>query len=205
MIRTDLSKEQVNLLFIFGAHRKDGNSRKILEIIKTNPDFPRIKVSSVFLSDKKILFCKSCYQCTTNTECTLNDDVKPIVEMMKQADIIVYVPVIYAFSTNSMFQTFLERAGYGFLRPQERPLRDKLAMVVVVGRRYAHTSVATQIMLNILLNEMVIVGSGFLPLMYGLGDFPGDINLDGEGIESFHKNLSRTIEWHYLKKTRSEI
>lgn len=200
MITVVSNEERVNVLVVFGAHRKDGNSGKIMDFIKENPDYNRINLTSVFLSDKNILFCESCYRCTTNKECHLQDDVKTIVELMKQADIIVYVPVIYAFSTNSKFQTFLERAGYGFLRPQERPLRDKLAMVVVVGRRYAHTSVAAQMLLNLLLNEMVVVGSGFLPLMFGFGDFPGDIGIDEEGIASFHKNLSRTIRWHYKKQ-----
>lgn len=193
-------QDKANLLFIFGSHRRNGNSEKILDIVKTSPYCDRINIKSIFLLEKKILYCKSCYKCNSMNECVLDDDVKEVIEDMKASDIIVYDPVIYAFSSNSIFQTFLERAGFGFLRPQGRPLRDKLAMVIVIGRRYAHTTVATQILLNILLNEMIVVGSGFLPLFYGLGKFPGDVNFDTEGIEALKQNLKRTLEWHFAKK-----
>lgn len=191
---------RVNILFIFGSHRHNGNSEKILEILKESPVYDNLNIKSIFLLDKKILYCKSCYECTSKGECVLEDDVKEVVDEMKAADIIAYVPVVYAFSSSSIFQTFLERSGYGFLRPQNRPLRDKLALVIVIGRRYAHTSVATQVLLNVLLNEMAVVGSGFLPLIFSTGEFPGDINLDTEGIEALKRNLERTIEWHYARK-----
>jgi hypothetical protein len=71
-------------------------------------------------------------------------------------------------------------------------------MVVVVGRRYAHTSVAAQVLMNILLNEMVVVGCGFLPLLHSYGAFPGDVTLDYEGIDSLQKSISRIVEWHHL-------
>lgn len=110
-------QDKANLLFIFGSHRRNGNSEKILDIVKTSPYCDRINIKSIFLLEKKILYCKSCYKCNSMNECVLDDDVKEVIEDMKASDIIVYVPVIYAFSSNSIFQTFLERAGFGFLRP----------------------------------------------------------------------------------------
>ena len=66
--------------------------------------------------------------------------------------------------------------------------------MIVIGRRYGHSSVAAQIIMNILLNEMIIIGSGFLPLLHGQ-TFPGDIIEDKEGIESINNNITRLIKY----------
>ncbi len=190
----------MKVLFILGSHRKDGNTAQFVDIVKNHPMNNWFSPKFIWLADKEIKYCQSCYKCSTKMQCVLKDDVKEIVEEMKATDAIVYVPVIYAFAANSRFQAFLERVGYGFLRPQNRPLRNKLAIVVVIGRRYAHTSVASQVIMNILLNEMIIVGSGFLPLLYGQGKFPGNIGFDREGLESLYANIGRLIEWHNAKR-----
>lgn len=108
-----------------------------------------VGIESLYLLDKRIEHCKSCYKCSELNKCIIEDDVEEMVDKMKKADAIIYVPVIYAFSSGSIFQSFLERAGFGYLRLQDRPLRNKFATVIVIGRRYAHSLVATQVIMNI--------------------------------------------------------
>ena len=205
---------KADILFILGSHRRKGNSEKILQIIKNHPQRDLFQPHFVFLADKKIENCRSCYQCSNpeNKECIIDDDVHDIVNKMKTSDIIIYVPVIYAFSSSSIFQAFLERSGFGYLRPQGRPLRNKFASVVVVGRRYGHDMVASQVISNILLNQMIMVGSGFLPLMQGR-TFPGEIEKDEEAIKALEDTITRLLDcyistkgvWPEKKKRISEL
>ena len=184
------------VVILFGSHRRNGNSEKVLELFQSHPALQNAEINSIFLMDKKIQPCLSCYECFKHPECVLQDDVKAIVDQMIESDMIFYVPVVYAFSIGSIFQAFLERAGFGYLRPYNRPLKDKLATVIVIGRRYGHDTVAAQVIMNILLNEMIIIGSGFLPLLQGVEKFPGNIMADEEGLDSFDKNVQKMADWY---------
>lgn len=78
------------------------------------------------------------------------------------------------------------------MRPRERPLRDKLAAVAVVGRRYGHTAVFSQVVLNVLLNKMVLVGSGFP------ATFNTQLVQDTEAEQALRETLDRLLE-HFHK------
>nr|WP_256590330.1 hypothetical protein [Pseudomonas sp. Irchel 3A7] len=82
------------------------------------------------------------------------------------------------------------------MRPRERPLRDKLAAVAVVGRRYGHTAVFSQVVLNALLNKMVLVGSGFP------ATFNTQLVQDPEAEQALRETLDRLVE-HYHKLNES--
>ncbi|MBY8854394.1 NAD(P)H-dependent oxidoreductase, partial [Saccharothrix sp. MB29] len=84
----------------------------------------------------------------------------------------------HGFGTSALMQAFIERSGVGYLR-FERPLTNKVAGVIVTGRRYAHTEVYNHLVTNVLLNRMVLIGSGFPAIVYG--NQPGDAQYDDEG------------------------
>ncbi|QNU66263.1 flavodoxin family protein [Ruminiclostridium herbifermentans] len=189
----------MNILVLIGSSRKNGNSSNIFEYLKNHELSNKYTIEGVYISDYKIENCKSCYMCDKGT-CVIDDDMPKIVDKMLKADAIIYLPVVYAFSTNSIMQKFLERCGFGFLRTKGRPLKDKLANVIAVGRRYAHLSVISQIFMNIYLNEMIILGSGFPLVVMCDGDFPGDAMLDEEGKNSINRCITRMVEYYYEKR-----
>lgn len=186
-------QERIKFLFILGTHRGGGNSELIKGLVALHPRADEIEAKYIYLKDYNIQECKSCYKCTDLGKCCIKDDTEAIVEVMKQNEVIIFVPVVYGFGVGSKFQKFIERAGYGYLRMQGRPLRNKIAGIAVIGRRYAHEAVAQQLVMNILLNEMIIYGSGFLPLLNG-NSFPGNVMEDQEGIEAFNKMIERIAE-----------
>ncbi|QWU13755.1 Multimeric flavodoxin WrbA [Paenibacillus sophorae] len=192
----------VKVLCLLSSPRDNGNSSKLKEYIERHKYHSQLSVEYIELQKKNIQSCNSCYFCSQKGSCVISDDVEAIVEQMKKADVIIFAPVVYAFGTNTKMQAFLERAGYGYLRTQGRPLRDKFAIITAIGRRYGHESTATQIMENILLNEMIILGSGFLPLFHGT-TFPGNIENDKEAIDAFEKSITRVVE--YIQKQRGKI
>lgn len=179
----------MKLIIIVGSARTDGVSARMVRFVQNYLN-GRAEVTPLWLRDYRIEFCDADNACELK-DCCVNDDVKYITESMQASDAILYMPVMHAYGTNSRFQAFLERVGYGFLRPRKRPLRDKLAAVAVIGRRYGHTGVFGQIVLNVLLNNMIMVGSGFPATIHS------QMTRDLEGEEALRSTLDRLVECYY--------
>lgn len=177
---------------LVGSSRKNGLSSHICAALQDQFRIRGLAGNFIHLADKRIEFCDADNFCQFSP-CTVPDDIPHILADMQAADGIIYMPVMHAFGTNSKFQAFLERVGYGYLRPLNRPLVDKIAAIIVVGRRYGHTAVYSQIMLNIMLNKMIMAGSGFPALFLGM---LGDIQDDSEALEALKQTVDRMHEVH---------
>ncbi|AIC13687.1 hypothetical protein [Xylella fastidiosa] len=59
-----------------------------------------------------------------------------------------------------------------------------VASVIVIGRRYGHTAVYSQIVLNIMLNKMILAGSDFPVLFMGM------LDQASEDIEALEETLN---------------
>ena len=175
----------MKILALNGSLRRGGSTEGTLELLQgyLRENYPGFEMEVVMLCEKRILRCDSDYECDRKGRCALEDDVGEIVERMIAADAILYVLPVHAFGTNSLMQTFLERAGVGYLR-FKRPLEGRLAGIVVTGRRYSHEMVWAQIALNIMLNKMVLIGSGFPAVIKNDGKQLHDQILDEEGMSS---------------------
>lgn len=182
----------MRLCIIVGSNRRNGLSAQVCRAIQAYMS-GRATCDFVYLSEHEIQYCDADNQCESRT-CQLPDSVSVIAGKMLRADGIIYMPVMHAYGTNSRFQAFLERVGYGFFRPLKRPLQDKVAGVIVVGRRYGHTSVYSQIVLNVLLNKMLLIGSGFPPTFHGMLGKAAD---DQEAMLALTDMLDRMEELHH--------
>ncbi|MCM3549812.1 oxidoreductase [Niallia circulans] len=171
----------MKILFLNGSLRRGGSTDGVVDFARQylEKNYPEVQVETIYLCEKEIQICDSDYYCDTGI-CGIQDDVRGIVNIMKKADAIVYALPVHAFGANSLMQIFLERAGVGYLR-FERPLEGKLASVIVTGRRYSHELVWSQIALNIMLNKMILVGSGFPAVVKSDGKERGRTILDQEG------------------------
>lgn len=184
----------MKLTVIVGSSRPDGVSSRVVALVRRHLG-EVAKVDEIWLKDYRIDYCDADNACCIE-DCGVPDDVGQLVARLDSADALLYVPVMHAYGLNSRFQAFLERVGYGFMRPRERPLRDKLAAIAVVGRRYGHTEVFSQVVLNVLLNKMILVGSGFPPC------FQAQLAHDPEAEQALCETLDRLTE-HYCKLNSS--
>jgi multimeric flavodoxin WrbA len=98
---------------------------------------------------------------------------------------------VHGFGTASLMQTFIERAGVGYLR-FDRPLSNKVAGIISVARRYSAGEVWAQLTVNALLNRMIIVGSGFPAEVHAL--HVGDAEKDEEGLTNVIRLVDRMID-----------
>jgi multimeric flavodoxin WrbA len=183
----------MGICVLVGSNRKNGLSYEICGLLDAYLMRRNAQCHFIYLAEQRIHFCDADNKCENNM-CGISDDMPMIVEQMQSADGIIYMPVIHAYGTNSKFQAFLERSGYGYFRPLNRPLQDKLASIIVVGRRYGHTAVYAQIALNIMLNKMIMVGSGFPALFMRMLGKSSD---DREAIEALEGMLERMFVIHH--------
>ena len=180
------------MLFLNGALRRGGSTEGAIDLSLSHlrENFPGVSVEVIHLCEAKITICDSCYTCDTEQACWIPDDVQGIVKKMLAADGIIYAFPVHAFGVNSLMQVFLERAGVGFLR-FERPLENKVAGIIVTGRRYSHEMAWAQVALNVMLNKMILIGSGFPGIIRNDGKLLQKHLRDDEGVRSVKDMLTK--------------
>lgn len=177
----------LKILAINGSER-DGNTADVLRHAAEIAAQRGVEFQTVDLHSIRMDRCGPCGDCNHRTiPCAVPDDVASVVAKMVEADGIVFAAPVHGFGTASLMQTFIERAGVGYLR-FDRPLTNKVAGVISVARRYSAGEVWAQLTVNALLNRMIVVGSGFPATVHAL--HRGDALQDEEGLT----NVSRLVE-----------
>lgn len=191
----------MKLLFISGSLRRGGSTEGVINALVDYLaiQFPQVDVEVVHLCEQKINMCDSCYACEEKRVCWMGDHVGGVVQTMLKADGILYAFPVHAFGVNSLMQTFLERAGVGYLR-FSRPLENKAAGIIVTGRRYGHETAWAQVALNVMLNRMILLGTGFPSVVKNDGKLLGDQVEDPEGLASTLDMITKMV-WFLTERT----
>ncbi|ETK37162.1 flavodoxin family protein [Microbispora sp. ATCC PTA-5024] len=179
------------IVAINGSER-DGNTADVLRHAASVAAERGVDFEAVDLRNIRMLRCGPCGDCNDRTiRCEQTDDVPGVVDKMIAADGIIYAAPVHGFGTASLMQTFIERAGVGYLR-FDRPLANKVAGIVSVARRYSAGEVWAQLTVNALLNRMIVVGSGFPAEVHAL--HRGDAAKDEEGLTNVARMVDRMID-----------
>ena len=101
-------------MFFNASPRKGWNTAKMLEAAKAGAEETGAETELVNLYDIKFPGCKSCFACKlknakTNGVCALRDELRPILERARQADVLVLGSPIYFSYPTGMFRLFIER------------------------------------------------------------------------------------------------
>nr|AFV52124.1 ADIC dehydrogenase [Streptoalloteichus sp. ATCC 53650] len=191
----------VKVLGISGSERPGGSTEKVLDHVGELVRAQGGEFSCVRLRDHEVTPCGACGDCNyRDRPCATRDDVPAIVERMVDADAIIYAAPVHGFGLAHKMQTFIERAGVGYLR-FERPLANKVGGVIVISRRYNEMAVYNQLVLNLLLNRMIVVGSGFPALLRG--GHPDEWRQDAEGVSSLDRMVRRTLDMARLLRSNA--
>ncbi|MDI3405789.1 flavodoxin family protein [Streptomyces cavernicola] len=191
-----IRKEQPVILGISGSERAGGNTDLALEHAGELVRARGAVFRTVHLRDYRISPCSPCGDCNNRTiPCALPDDMPAIVEEMKKADGIIYAVPVHGFGLAHLMQIFIERAGVGYLR-FERPLANKVGGIIVTCRRYSDAAVHHQLVDNLLLNRMILAGSGFPAMLRNTSREPG-LN-DSEGLDALARMTHRMIDMALL-------
>ncbi|MEV4943436.1 flavodoxin family protein [Streptomyces zaomyceticus] len=182
---------RLKILAINGSER-DGNTADVLRHAAETAEQRGVDFEVVDLRNTWMERCGPCGDCNDRTiACELGDGVSGVVQKMIEADGIVFAAPVHGFGTASLMQTFIERAGVGYLR-FDRPLSNKVAGIISVARRYSAGEVWAQLTVNALLNRMIVVGSGFPATVHAL--HRGDALKDDEGIKNVTRMIDRMVD-----------
>lgn len=67
------------------------------------------EVEKISLAGKNISFCKGCLTCQVTGKCAINDDVNPIMEKVRNADVLVWATPIYYYEMSGQMKTLIDR------------------------------------------------------------------------------------------------
>ncbi|MDG4796528.1 flavodoxin family protein [Micromonospora sp. WMMD1082] len=198
-----MQSEATTVLAINGSERAGGNTDLAVEYAGRLIAARGATLHTIRLRDHRISPCSPCGDCNSRTTpCQLDDDVPALVEQMVGADALIYAAPVHGFGLAHLMQIFIERAGVGYLR-FNRPLADKVGGVIVTGRRYSDSSVHNQIVNNLLLNRMILVGSGFPVLLRNTTGTPG--LTDTEGMDALERMVHRMLDMVQLLKRHRRV
>ena len=123
-------------MFFNASPRKGWNTAKMLEATKAGAEKAGAVTELINLYDIKFPGCKSCFACKlkkakTNGVCALRDELRPILERARQADVLVLGSPIYFSYPTGVYRAFFERLAfpvYSYHYEDGKPLvcRDKV-------------------------------------------------------------------------------
>lgn len=116
-------------LLINGSPRKGMTWQIAMEIKEKWRAMGDITFEEVMLKDADIPMCGGCFRCFTNGEdtCPHVGRVAPVVQKIKEADILVITSPIYALHVSALLKNFFDHTAYCFHRPA---MFDKRALVI---------------------------------------------------------------------------
>jgi multimeric flavodoxin WrbA len=123
-------------MFFNGGPRKGWNTFKMLEAAKAGAEKAGAETELVNLYDISFPGCKSCFACKlknakTEGVCILRDELRPVLERARQADVLVLGSPVYFGYPTGVYRAFLERLAfpvYSYHYENGKPLaaRDKV-------------------------------------------------------------------------------
>jgi len=97
-------------------------------------------VETVTLNNLNYRGCQACMACKTSLDrCALQDDLSPVLESLKQSDVVVMALPVYCSDVPGQFKCFLDRTysymppGYLQGSPSRMPAGKKLVFILTQG------------------------------------------------------------------------
>ena len=181
-----------------GSARKDSNTAIMLNVVLEELNKQGIDTELYQLAGKQIHGCIACYKCMENKDrrCAVKKDVaNECIEKMLAADgIILGSPTYFADVTTEM-KALIDRAGL-VSRANGDMLKRKVGASVVVARRGGSIHAFDTMNHFFLIGQMIIVGSNYWNMGFGLNK--GDVENDQDGLGTM-KILGANMGW-LLKK-----
>jgi FMN-dependent NADH-azoreductase len=118
------------LAFNGSPRGKRSNTDHILQPLLEGTRDAGAETETIYLKNLEIKPCLGCFACCTKTpgECVQKDDMAPLLEKIRHADVIVYATPLYVFTVSGLMKNFMDRSVM--------PLCD--IYIVKQGERWGH-------------------------------------------------------------------
>ena len=184
-----------------GSARKDGNTAILVRQVFSELETEGTETELVQLAGKTIRGCIACGQCFKKKDqrCVIDNDVaNECIRKMLEADGIILASPTYFADVTTELKALIDRAGF-VSRANDDMLKRKVGAAVVAVRRAGSIHVFDTINHFFLISQMIIPGSFYWNMGFGLGK--GDVEQDDEGLKTMQL-LGQNMAW-LLKKTRA--
>ena len=177
-----------------GSARKNGNTASMVRTVFTQLEKEGIQTELVQLAGENIRGCTACNGCFKNKDkrCTVTDDIiNDCIAKMVEADGIILASPTYFTDVSAEMKALIDRAGY-VSKANSDMLARKIGAAVVAVRRAGSIHVFDTINHFFLIGQMIIPGSRYWNMGFGLGK--GEFENDEEGISTMEK-LGENMAW----------
>lgn len=180
--------------------RKEGNTSTLINVVIDELGNEGIQTEYVQVGGKNIRGCLACYKCMEKKDGRCHgykkdDIVNEYIQKMVESDGIIIGSPTYFSNVSTEAKALIDRCGF-VCRVSGNLLRRKVGAAVVAARRAGALPVYSAINYLFLINEMVVPGSSYWNLGYGMK--PGEVEKDEEGIKTM-RDLGINMAW-LLKK-----
>lgn len=113
---------------LLASPRKKGNSNGLAKSLTSILAENGYDITPYYLNDLNYRGCQACNGCKTRSEsCVLLDDLRPVLEDVKKADVIIMASPVYWGDVNAQLKGFIDRS-YSYLTPDfiTGPVRHRL-------------------------------------------------------------------------------
>ncbi len=182
-----------------GSARKDGNTAILIKHAFSALEAEGIETEMVQMAGKTIRGCTACGACfkNKNQRCVIDSDIaNECIEKMLAADGMILASPTYFASVSTEMKALIDRAGF-VARGNDDMFQRKIGAAVVAVRRGGAVHVFDTINHFFLLSQMIIPGSIYWNMGFGLGK--GEVEQDEEGLKTM-QILGQNMAW-LLKKT----
>lgn len=179
---------------INGSPRKGGNTETLLREVLKHLDAAEWQTTFLQVGGAKIKGCIACFKCFENKDmrCAVKNDVlNDFLAEMLTADAIILGSPTYFTDVTSELKALIDRAGLVSIA-NGTAFAGKIGAAVVAVRRGGGTHVYDTINHMFLMSGMIVPGSSYWNLGFGLN--PGEVNHDGEGMNNI-RHLGKAIDW----------
>ena len=165
-------------------HENNGNTSRMLAMLKEHLDQEKFALEEIFLSRHHIEYCTGCAFCLEKEGCWIRDDHNKIAQRLFAADAVILASPVYFFNVTAQMKVFLDRSlGYG-----HRPRGTwKPGLAVSVSAGWGETWVADYLARVLRVYGAFPVGQ-FTAIAVGPGEFWGL-----EAVQARAQDLARDL------------
>ncbi len=191
-------EKPIKVVLFNGSPREKGNTYQCLRMVINELEQEQIKCELIWIGMEKLSQCRECYLCNENQNkrCSIEDDKmnEYIAKMLDADGIIIGSPTFFS-NVTAPIKALIDRAGL-VAKVNGDMLKRKVDASVIAVRRAGATTVMSAINYFFLINQMIVPGSSYWNMGFGLE--PGEVEDDKEGKKTF-ENLGKNMAW-LLKK-----
>ena len=100
----------MKVISILGSPRKKGTSTRIAQAFTQAMAKKGAEVKEYYLNGMDYKGCQGCEMCHTKLDkCVLKDDLEPLLDGMRTADVLVFSSPVYYSDTSGQFKSFFDR------------------------------------------------------------------------------------------------